>query len=87
MKHIWCESLRLNHVHSIKDEPMWFRHVAHEEEMCETAIVWSLIDDLDASMYPTNGFNLSRYNSSNERLRLNYFQMIRQQIVMRHVSA
>ena len=42
--------------------------------------------DLDLTLWMgSNGFNLSRYNSLEERLRLNHFKVIPQRIRMLHV--
>ena len=73
-----CELLPLSRVYSIEDGALRFCHVACEEETspnCVCPIMNRRLRFRHASIEVHQAFNLSRYNSSNKRLRLNHFKM------------
>ena len=64
-----CESLRLNHIRWIGDGPSRSPRIARVEVTSETPSA-----DLDITLQMCFiSFNLSRYNSLDERMRLNQF--------------
>ena len=85
-----CESLHLICVCSIEDGVLRFCHVGREEETshnaCHLIFIRTLWMHTRVNRSPSIAFNLNRYNSSNERLRLSHYKTIHLRTITRHVA-
>ena len=79
-----CKSLRLSHGRWIKDGPLRLCHIVRIRSNAWNAIRLILIK---RSRCIFVGLNLSRYNSSDWRLRLNHFKMILWQRELRFIKS